>query len=370
MAKTWMRDAVEQYYQYRTASKVAKHTIALDRVTLSRLLEVTSGDILVESVRPDHIDKVMINLGQTNAARSLVNHHNNLNSFFRFCARSKLMPRYNDPMDGRKAPKFQMVEQRRLHVSQFPVVLDAAPNARDRGLFASALYVLGRANELANFRVGDVNFPMQRIRMNVSKVSGRQRYATDLMPITTEFDLELRNWLKAYQDHCGYLDPTWYLFPRLSRPKWMHAEGDRRAGFNAASQELVPNLPITKAHVIAKRTLKKIGFIQPGETGEGMHTFRRAGARARFDALRGLGYDGALRQVQALLHHATSAMTEHYIGLNLDKLERDEALMGQLMYPQLQGANLVDLSQHRVDHIAVGQSWEADLPGFKVRRAS
>lgn len=367
MAKTWMRDAVEQYYRHRTATKISKQTIACDRVTLSRLLEVTGGDILVESVRPDHIDRVMINLGQTNASRSLVNHHNNLGSFFKFCARSKLMPRYNDPMDGRRPPKFQMIERRRLHVSQFPVVLDAAPNPRDRALFASALYVLGRAVELSSFRIGDVNFPMQRIRMNVAKVSGRARYATDLMPITSEFDEELRRWLMVYQDHCGYLDPTWYLFPRLSRPKWLHAEGDRKAGFNAASQELVPNLQLQAAHVIARRTLKKIQFDQEGE---GMHTFRRAGARARFDALRGLGYDGALRQVQALLHHSTTAMTEHYIGLNLDKLERDEALMGQAMYPQLQSENLVDLNQHRVDHIPHGQTWEPDLPGFKLRRVS
>jgi integrase len=369
MAKTWMRDAVEQYYQYRTAMKVAKHTIACDRVTLGRLLEVTGGDILVESVRADHIDRTMINLGQTNSERSLVNHHNNLNSFFKYCARSKLMPRYNDPMDGRKPPSFQVEERRRLHVTQFPVALDAAPNARDRGFIAAGLYVLGRGGELSNFRVGDVNFPMQRIKMNVSKVRGRKRMSTDLMPITSEFDTELRQWLMAYQDHCGYLDPSWYLFPRLSRPKWLPEAAGRKAGFNAASQVLVPNLRIMKPHDIARRNLLKIGFITEDDRGEGMHAFRRAGARARFDALRGLGYDGALRQVQALLHHATTAMTEHYIGLDLDKLERDEALMGQMMYPQLQAENLVNLNEHRVDTIDE-RDWHADLPGFKIRRAS
>lgn len=363
-----MRDAVEGYYQYRRATKVAKNTLGLDKVTLSRLLEVTGGDILVESVRPDHVDRVMINLGQTNSERSLANHHNNLNAFFKWCANSKMMPRYHDPMAGRRAPRFQVVERRRLGVAQFPVVLDKAPNPRDRALFAGALYLLGRAAELSAIRIGDVNFPMQRVKMNVRKVSGRDRAASDLMPITTEFDEELRRWLMAYQDHCGYLDPTWFLFPRLSRPLWtLKAEGGR-PGFTASSQMLVPHLEIQKAHLIAKRTLVDVGFMQRGDKGEGMHTFRRAGARARFDALRALGYDGALRQVQALLHHRTTAMTEHYIGLDLDKLERDEALMGQLMYPQLQAENLVNLSEHRVDTISE-RDWEADLPGFKIRRA-
>lgn len=369
MAKTRVRDAIDGYHRFRKSQKLAQNTLRMDRMTLTRLLERTGGDMFVENINPSHVDDVMIDLGQTNSARSLCNHHYNLEAFFKWCAANKHMPRYNDPMAGRKPPAFKMQEQRRLHVSQFPQVLDAAPNPRDRALFAGALYLLSRSTELASIRIGDVNFNMQRIRVNVAKTRGRKQFATDLMPITKELDEELRRWLMAYQDHCGYLDPTWYLFPRLSRPTWRQERPGEKPKFNAASQELVPNLSVYKAHEIANRTLTKIGFRQEGQRGEGMHTFRRGGARARFDALRGLGYDGALRQVQALLHHANTAMTEHYIGLTLDKLERDEALMGQLMYPQLQGENLVNLNEHRVDPYD-SRTWESDLPGFKIRRAS
>lgn len=72
-----------------------------------------------------------------------------------------------------------------------------------------------------------------------------------------------------------------------------------------------------------------------------MHTLRRSAARALFDRLATEGYDGALRLVQAMLHHAQSSTTEHYLGLTLDKKRRDDIIRGESMYPAWTAASKI-----------------------------
>lgn len=371
--KVRLDEAITMYKRFRVAEGKSKSALTQDAITLQRLLKTVGGNLYMENVNNTHVVNTMISIAQTCSARTRANHFYNLQNFFKFCATSgQCMPRFHDPMMGMKVPSFTVEERRRLPVQYFPVVLDAARNRRDRILIAAALYLLSRANELTNIRIGDLNLNDGRIRVNISKIRSRKRASTDLMPITKEFDRELREWLMIYQDHLGYLDPTWYLIPALSTP--VHS-GNRRngspfvTGFRSGRcQVLCPDRFVQQPHRIAARALRDIKWLGEDETGEGMHTFRRAGARARFDALRAIGYDGALRQVQALLHHAHSEMTEHYIGLDLDKLERDEALIGQDMYPQLTNPEIINLAEFRVDEYDP-QSWQTDLPGFKVRAA-
>lgn len=370
--KVRLDEAITKYKRFRKAEGLSQSALTQDAITLQALMKTIGGNLYMENVTNDHVVDTMITIGQTCSARTRANHFYNLQNFFKFCATSgKCMSRWHDPMEGMKVPKYVVEERRRLPVQAFPVVLDAARNRRDRILFAAALYLLSRSNELVNIRVGDLNLSDGRIRVKVSKRRSRTQPGTDLMPITKEFDRELREWLKIYQDHMGYLDPTWYLFPALSTPVY---SGERYGvpfvqGFRSGrAQYLRPDRFMQQTHKFAQRALRDMNWLAAGETGEGMHTFRRAGARARFDALRGIGYDGALRQVQALLHHVSSEMTEHYIGLNLDKLERDEALIGQDMYPQLTNPEVIDLAEFRVDPYDA-KKWHSDLPGFKVRAA-
>ena len=63
-----------------------------------------------------------------------------------------------------------------------------------------------------------------------------------------------------------------------------------------------------------------------------------------FDELLERGYDGALRQVQAMLHHKSSTMTEHYLGIDLDVKRRNEALRGRAMFTAPNIANVVRLA--------------------------
>jgi integrase len=77
-----------------------------------------------------------------------------------------------------------------------------------------------------------------------------------------------------------------------------------------------------KPHDVVHRAMRRMGI---DNHGEGMHTLRRTAARLTVDSLveQG-GHDNALRVVQAMLHHASSATTEVYLGLASETRIRDE----------------------------------------------
>ena len=80
---------------------------------------------------------------------------------------------------------------------------------------------------------------------------------------------------------------------------------------------------------------------------------RRSGARALFDQLVQDGYDGAIRTVQAMLHHTSVTTTEVYLGIHLDKKRRDEAIRGKVMFP-VSAENVVELGVARGNKASVG----------------
>lgn len=366
MAKTLLNDAIEEYRLRRVAERKAKGTLNMDATALRRLMEVT-GNIHVEKITGKHISELMIRLAQKNSNRTLCNYHFIYEAFFAYCAKSGKMPRYHDPMEDRKPPSFTVEERRRIPVDYFPAFLNHSRNDRERMLFASALYLLPRIGEIRQIRLEDINLTERRIRVNVEKQRGRKKPSTDLMPITRELDEELRRWLPIYSDTCGRLQNNWYLIPNPGKTTFHRPEGTGSGRFQSHHQDVAPLQTLgARPHVWAQEVMEKIGFATRNPDGtsrnEGMHTLRRSGARARFDALRDLGYDGALRQVQALLHHANSSMTEHYIGMDVDKLRRDEALMGEWMYPQLQGdENQARLKGLQLLTLEPDQKWESDV---------
>lgn len=363
MPRMRLNEGIVGYERYRIALKKGPSAIKSDRVATTRLLEVAGGNMFMDKLTDTMIDDVFIELGQTNDGRSLCNYHYVYQKFFAW-ARKRGYLSY-DPMEDRPAPTYTVRERRRLPVTLFPTLLDRAGGPRNRALFAGGIYLLSRSIELTQIRIADVNLEQGRVRINVAKKKGRNDVATDLMPITSEMDQELRMWLMTYQDLCGYLDTSWYLYPAFTPP------GSRPGvrGSVAGTGVPRPDKMVGSTHSLANITLDAMNWKLPGETGEGMHTLRRAGARARFDVLKDIGYDGALRQVQSLLHHKNAAVTEQYIGIDLDKFLRDEQLIGKPMYPQLRDPQVVNLSEHRVDRYRA-EDWETALPGFKIRRAS
>ena len=104
-----------------------------------------------------------------------------------------------------------------------------------------------------------------------------------------------------------------------------------------------PTAEITRIAEIAKAAFRSFGWEDTHQ--EGIHAIRRSAARGLFEELVLLGYDGALRIVQAMLHHASSAMTELYLGLSVDRKKRDDLLKGRFMYPSLHSDNVIPMDR-------------------------
>ena len=138
---------------------------------------------------------------------------------------------------------------------------------------------------------------------------------SDMVPMCTELDQEVRRWLTAYAEECGPLQPEWLLIP-----------GSKSAGYQKQTYDTSRSM--AKPELVVQAAL-------PGFNAErtGMHLLRRSSARAMFDTLVEAGYDGALRRVQTWLHHASAKQTEEYIGVTLDRDQRDRETIGQSKFP-------------------------------------
>jgi integrase len=195
-------------------------------------------------------------------------------------------------------------------------------------LTASLLYSLLRGADVTNLRIRDVDLDAGYVTAYVSKSK-----IWDRLPISAEWDHELRRWLTAYTREVGELKPAYFLFPgRRSAPLYCH-DTHRIVG---ATAKLSPETQQGAIARVINPVLDDIGF-DTSAGGEGGHTIRRSGARALFDSLSEEHHPRPLRVVKDMLHHASESMTEKYIGVEADRLDRDHVLRGRNMY-----ANVVD----------------------------
>ncbi len=327
-------DAIQDYLKARKVGGYARNTLNNDRVILDHAQGVI-GNLLLHNITDIHVREVMAKAGETRSARTLNLNHACLRQFFNWAAETKRMPKHHNPMAGSRPPRFTIEERRRVHISQFPALLDSAGHPRNRMLVALALYLFSRSIEITGIRLKDVSLQDQTIRVTIGKL--RNQVVTDDMPIASELDRELRDYLTWYSQKFPEMNPEWYLVPAITGYRFV-SRGVREGG------HMIPYRRLKRPSAVVNRCLQAIGFDVRSDDGsslhEGMHTLRRSGARAYFDTLRNKGYDGALRRVQALLHHKSLQMTEHYIGLDLDRLERNEAMKGEIMFPSLAATNV------------------------------
>lgn len=351
--KTTLQAATDEYLYHRESQGISKATLRNDGYALRQLITIV-GNIYVENVTARHVDTYFTSCAKTQGAATRRLYHGNLDRFFRWCASTGKSPRYHNPLEQRRAPKVEEKERRRLHVSQFPALLDATTHARNRMALSLGLYLFLRASEMASLRIRDVDLQAGTILVTVHK-SRKQ----DLMPISRELSGELRRWLTYYTTEQGPLNPDWYLVPAKTPPILL---GERRG-----EAKLKPTVSVRKLEQPVQEALVAIGWMTPSRPkhrtltgisgeGEGIHTLRRSGARALFDVLVETGgtYDGAGRTVQAMLHHAWFATTEHYLGITVDKERRNALLTGETMFPNLTESNVVQLSHGREDRNASG----------------
>lgn len=341
--KIRLAEATDRFLVSLEAQGRAKNTRRNYEGVLRRFLRI-NGDLFVVNLDGRHIDQHFIAAKATRDLASLGIDHACLARFFGWLVQNRHISRFSNPMEGRKAPPAGRKERNRVTVKDFARLLDAAGehHPRDRMVVALGLYLFLRPSEIVTLRIGDVSLDAGDVRIFRHKT--RQ---ADVLAISADLDRELRAWYTYYSQQQGRLDPRWFLVPsKKSKPMTR----DPRTGWLVVAEAqpvlLNPDRPISRIHEIAQRAFEAIGYPTRDENGkplnEGMHTLRRSAARARFDALETRGYDGAVRHVQTWLGHATMAQTEHYLGLQLDRVKRNELVRGKPMFDT--GTNVVPLA--------------------------
>ena len=325
-----LSDLTELYLDSRRG-QVAANTVRNDDKTLRRFV-AEMGNIQVGQVSPAHVDRYFTIRSQTLQASSLNVERVVLRNFFAWCRTMRFISQTADPMAGRKQLRVTPSDKLIIPPSDFGRLLDSAEHPRDRMIVALGLYTFMRQGEIGSLRVGDVDLQSGEISVLISKSKLRDR-----MPISEELDTELRRWLTWYSQNIqAPLERDFYLTPAKTGAPWIYTDGVR----GHAESIMQPRKPYPRCLYAVKRALDAAGY--PTEW-QGGHTLRRSGARAFYEHLAEEGHDRAMRQVQAMLHHATLAMTEHYLGMTVDKAMRDKLIKGQRMYGRRAGDNVVQL---------------------------
>ena len=328
-----LSEAIREYLAYRKSAGYSVQTVMTDGVALRRLLRVV-GDKPLDKITHVMVDQVYAEMAERRLRSATVNLATAvMRTFFKWAMDRGYTK--SSPATGRRYKRREARELARVPLAQFPALLDASRTPRDRMLIALGLFTMARKNEITGIRWRDVDLDSSELLIYISKT-----HQYDRMPISLELRREINRWVPVYEAECGPLQPDWYLVPAVY--------GGRR---ERKGWPLQPLRPMTNPEDSVAWAMDKIGI-----TGEHarMHCLRRSAARARFDELTAKGYDGALRQVSAWLHHHSTAMTEHYLGLDLDRAQRDEETKDQALFPSLSDPNVIDLRSADGQDNAVG----------------
>ena len=329
-------EAVELYLALRKG-KFAHDTWVNDRSQLNRFADAVGRQRQMHTLTPEDAEAFFLTgdnaLCDQMAASSFNKVRSRVITWMEFCRRRRMIDQ--DLMGEVDSLPVLKRERLRLSPAEMLALPSYAGNSRDRSLIILAVNTALRASEIVSLRLRDVDLDGGWLRVTVQK-----SHLQDVMPITAELDAGLRQWLRDYTEQVaashGPLNGEWFLFPsRLpGRNRYRRVDGELVATYEHGP--LVPAQQITKPALIVQRALRSSGTTT--EPGEGLHTLRRSVARAFFDSNVQRGYDSALRATSALLHHSSTQVTEHYLGLASEKLHRDEVLRGRsflsLMVPE------------------------------------
>lgn len=335
-----LEDAIDLFLKARRAEGAAANTLKNYENQLNYLVRLI-GKRHVSKIAVADMDELFAELSTRLADNSLNQIHATLCLFFRWCRNRGHMPLDLDPMAGRRMRKVRRVERRRVPASQFGELLDAVDHPRDRMVIALGLYLMLRQSEIADLRVGDVDLSSGEVAVRIFKTRD-----SDVMPISSELDRELRAWLTFYAEKCGPLKHDWYLVPAKDLGPINRNEAGKVVRL-PLTDVICPTRKMVKVERVVQRGLAGIGWPTHDEQGKplrtGAHTLRASSARALFDELVSQGYDGALRTVQAFLHHANGTMTERYLGLEIDRSQRNKKFNGSPLLPSQAAENVVPL---------------------------
>ena len=322
-----LSDAIDEFLLYRR-NTYSKATALASGQTLGKFLALT-GNIPMRNLSVQHAERFQAKLLAKGQKPNTVNSRmNQLRAFSKWAVTHRYIP--TSFVGTVRALPVQEKSRMRVHVNDFPRLLDAADRPDRRVLIALGLYLFLRGGEINTLRVGDVDLDNNTIDVMVHKTRGFHE-----MPVSGELHAELVRWFAEYEKDIGRpLRATDYLIPAHVPvgPREVPRETGR---YNPEKRQLLPY-----QHV--QRTLEKAGYpvrdLDGKLLGEGVHTLRRSGARALFDALvegrvgGPAARDDALRLVMTMLHHSSIQITEHYLGLEADRIKLDKAIRGQWMF--------------------------------------
>lgn len=322
--------ASAEYVQFLEARGLAKSTIQSARNTLAHA-ERTWGDLDLRELHPRHIDAYFIGRDWSIGTRNI--YLLALRGFLRWCRTHRYLPPDYDPTEGWKTGAMPKTEKTWLTLPVLTALLDATTHARDRAFIAVGMYTFLRASEIVNLKISDID--PERSELRVYRVKTKQQ---DRLPICLELQVELARWLDYYRSEHGDLDPDWYLVPSRGPAPMRGVQGQRKLVPTGEPHPLRPTRQVGRPQRIVKEAMGRLGI---DKHGDGCHVLRRSGARALYENLRDMGHDGAARRVQSILGHQSLVMTERYLGLDHERMQRNEALAGKPMFGPAQREALV-----------------------------
>lgn len=316
-----LSDASQQYIQFLNARGLAESTVGTAKKALSNAAQ-TWGDIPISDIQPRHIDSFFMDRKWSTGTRNI--YLLALRSFLRWCRTHRYLPPDYDPTEGWKSRPLERRERTWLTLPVLQALMETTTHARDRIFIAVGIYTFLRASEITNLRIGDID--LDKSELKVYRIKTKQN---DRLPICLELQVELTHWLHYYQNECGELSSEWYLIPARGPAPMKGVLGKRTFIPTGEPHPLRPTCPVKRPQRVIKAALDRLGI---NKHGDGCHVLRRSGARALYEQLRDMGHDGSARRVQSMLGHQSLIMTEKYLGIDHERMQRNEALAGKPMF--------------------------------------
>jgi integrase len=313
--------AITEYVDHVTATGKPVST-AKDREQSLKAFLRTSGDIHTAKVTPRHVDQ-FFTANKHWGAGTRNNRLSHLRGFFKWCRFRRYMPLDSDPTYGWEALDYLPSEKVRIPRTQWPVLFEHCETELETITVAVGLYTMMRGSELRRIQLKHVLVNASRPVIIRTVTKGKHRRQP--MPISTELEPYVRRHL-TWMAEQGFTDPEHYFIPTYYSP--VNAKGTGK--FVPGSRTINPTKPICRPYDTIKRVLGRAGF---ATHREGVHTLRRSGARALYEAGLEHGYDGALIRVSTMLGHAKQDVTERYIGVDLRQELVLQEFAGKPMFP-------------------------------------
>lgn len=302
-----LSEALDDYLSIRS-THLAKASLDNDRSQLRQFVK-GMGDCRVGALTPQRVEAWFIDEAARQQASSYNKVRQRVKGYLDFLTSRGWLD--GDPLAMVRKRSVVRRERLRLSAEELLELPDYTDNPRDKAIIILACNTAMRASEIRGLRVRDLDIANGWLRVRVEKSSKE-----DTMPLTREAWDAMREWVRWYEDKVySGLEPDDFLFPS-------RVVGNGKFGFYLQTDK-----PIVKMAAIVQKAMIAAGHTI--ERGEGVHTLRRSVARVFFDQQCRAGHDAALRMTSALLHHSSTQVTEVYLGLQHERLSRDEVLRGK-----------------------------------------